>query len=493
MSSRVIVWLVGASLLGAAYVAATMVVGGDRRTLLIGKTTDAHHQIEMACETCHAASPFAGTTAAEKALNRTCRNCHEDELEAAGDSHPRKTFRNPRMAAFRARLDARLCTSCHVEHRPEITRAGAVTVAADFCATCHSEGEQDVRQTRPSHAGLTFDTCANCHNYHDNRALYEDFLVKHAGEPALAPSPIHALTARFLARQQPADKALGRRDAVAPAAALADPGALDHWAGSGHAAAGIDCAACHASDRTADAAPAGVAVHWVDAPSMAVCGSCHKPQVQSHARGRHGMRSHPRIARPRDPRLGLEMIGLGGVVPGAVADWLADPVPPARMTVGEARLPMRSGADPHRAPDCGACHRPHDVDVVHAAVEACASCHDDPHTRAYFGSPHHRLWQTELAGAAPPGTGVTCATCHLPKTERRRTFATDHNQNSTLRPNEKMIRPVCLDCHGLGFSLDALADTRLIKRNFNGTPTVHVESIEWAVRRAAVRKQGSGR
>lgn len=491
MSSKLVVCLVGATLLGAAYVAATMVVGGDRRLLLVGKTTDAHHQIEMACETCHAAPTFSDAAAAEKALNTTCRNCHEDELKAADDSHPGKTFRNPRMAAFREKLDARLCTSCHVEHRPEITRASAVIVAMDFCAACHAEGEQDVRQTRPSHAGLAFDTCASagCHNYHDNRAIYEDFLVEHAGGPAIAPSPVHALTARFLARERPADKALGRGDAVAPAAALADPEAPDHWAGSGHAEAGVNCAACHA----ADAAPAEITAHWVDAPSTGVCRDCHKAQAKTFAEGRHGMRGHPRIARPRAPERGLETVGLSGVVPEAVTDWLADPVPPARMTVGEARLPMRPDVDPHRALDCGTCHRPHDVDTVQAAVEACASCHDDPHTRAYFGSPHHGLWQAERAGAASPGTGVSCATCHMPRTERRGQFAADHNQNDTLRPNEKMIRPVCLDCHGLGFSLDALADTDLIERNFNGTPRVHVESIEWAVRRLVGKKRDTGR
>ena len=220
MSSNVIVWVVAATLLGAVYVATAMVVGGDRRMLLIGKTTDAHHQIEMSCETCHAASAFAGAAAAEKALNKTCRKCHEDELKAADDSHPRKKFRNPRMAAYWEKLDARLCTSCHLEHRPEITRTSAVTVAMDFCVACHSEGDQDVRWDRPSHADLTFDTCASagCHNYHDNRALYEDFLVEHAGGPALAPSPVHALTARHRTRESPAEAALARSDAVAPVA-----------------------------------------------------------------------------------------------------------------------------------------------------------------------------------------------------------------------------------------------------------------------------------
>ncbi|MCY3641835.1 MAG: cytochrome c3 family protein, partial [Gammaproteobacteria bacterium] len=131
----------GATLVAAAYAGMAMVVGGDRRPLLIGQTTDAHHQIEMACETCHASAPFAEEGAAQRALNQTCRNCHEDELKSAGDSHPRSMFRNPRMAAYWEKLDARLCTTCHAEHRPEITRTGAVTVATDFCIACHSEGD----------------------------------------------------------------------------------------------------------------------------------------------------------------------------------------------------------------------------------------------------------------------------------------------------------------------------------------------------------------
>ena len=145
------------------------------------------------------------------------------------------------------------------------------------------------------------------------------------------------------------------------------------------------------------------------------------------------------------------------------------------MTVAEARIPMRDDA-PHATLDCGTCHRPHEVDIVRAAVEARASCHDDPHTRAYFDSPHYALWQAEVEGRTPSGAGASCATCHMPKTGRRK-IATNHNQNDNLRPNEKMIRSVCLDCHGLGFSLDALADAELVRRNFNGMSTVHVESI----------------
>ena len=64
----------------------------------------------------------------------------------------------------------------------------------------------------------------------------------------------------------------------------------------------------------------------------------------------------------------------------------------------------------------------------------------------------------------------------MTKTERRGNAITSHNQNDNLRPNEKMIRSVCLDCHGLQFSLDALTDTRLIEANFTGKPKIRVES-----------------
>jgi hypothetical protein len=63
-----------------------------------------------------------------------------------------------------------------------------------------------------------------------------------------------------------------------------------------------------------------------------------------------------------------------------------------------------------------------------------------------------------------------------------------HNQNANLRPNEKMIRSVCMSCHGLGFTLDALADRQLVSRNFTGRPSVRVESIEWVMRRLKDRE-----
>jgi hypothetical protein len=59
----------------------------------------------------------------------------------------------------------------------------------------------------------------------------------------------------------------------------------------------------------------------------------------------------------------------------------------------------------------------------------------------------------------------------------------DHDQNDNLRPRDKMVRSVCLACHGLGFTLDALADAELVDRNFNGRPSVHVPTLDMVERR----------
>ena len=51
-----------------------------------------------------------------------------------------------------------------------------------------------------------------------------------------------------------------------------------------------------------------------------------------------------------------------------------------------------------------------------------------------------------------------------------------------------------MNCHGLGFSIDALADESLIDKNFNGLPQVHVQSIDLVKQRLLKRskpKEGS--
>ena len=44
-----------------------------------------------------------------------------------------------------------------------------------------------------------------------------------------------------------------------------------------------------------------------------------------------------------------------------------------------------------------------------------------------------------------------------------------------------MFRPVCMCCHGLAFSIDALADAALALNNYRGRPKTHIRSIDMAL------------
>jgi formate-dependent nitrite reductase cytochrome c552 subunit len=151
----------------------------------------------------------------------------------------------------------------------------------------------------------------------------------------------------------------------------------------------------------------------------------------------------------------------------------------------------------HETLGCTSCHVSHGFDTQHAAADACLACHDDDHTRSWAASPHAALWQAEVQGRAPAGSGVSCATCHLPRVASRESGETvihvEHNQNANLRPSDKMLRTSCMQCHGLAFSIDALADKALVARNFRGRPSVHVESIEMAVRNLHDSSQSRGK
>ena len=99
-----LVWIIGTLGAGVA-LAAVMYVGGPRDSLLIGQTSGAHHQIELACDACHMADLYASP----KKMNKSCLSCHKDELKVSNDNHPVKKFRDPRNADVRAKLDALYC------------------------------------------------------------------------------------------------------------------------------------------------------------------------------------------------------------------------------------------------------------------------------------------------------------------------------------------------------------------------------------------------
>lgn len=156
---------------------------GDARLFLTGPSMSGHHQIEIACAVCHT-EPYCG----DAVLQSACVECHGEALKAAEDSHPKRLFTDPHNADRVAVVDARRCVACHREHRPRLTRAMGVTIADDHCFYCHAE----IAEERPSHRGFAPEGCASagCHNYHDNRALYEDFLVKHLDEPETLPQAL---------------------------------------------------------------------------------------------------------------------------------------------------------------------------------------------------------------------------------------------------------------------------------------------------------------
>ena len=368
----------------------------QREVFLPGKTSDGHYQMELSCESCHT-KDFADVDDFQGA----CVKCHAQELEEAQDSHPESKFTDPRNADRVALLDARKCVTCHSEHQPERTSSMGLSLPKDYCFRCH----QDIAEDRTSHRGLPFDSCASagCHNFHDNRALYEDYLVHHAQE-----TPVLATAFRKLGAPK--------------------------------------------------SCPSPLRASKNDKNAISACKECHVSETSSWLSGRHGMR-------------------------------LAVQLEPLRPE--QARLPMKPAAHGQEL-SCGSCHggdpktpsQKPKTDGTWTEMEVCLGCHNDQHSLAYKQSRHHELWVLEQEQRVAPGSGVTCATCHMPRRadEEGNTFV-DHNQNHNLRPNEKMVRSTCERCHGLPFTLDALADRRLIDSNFSGSPQVHVKSVDFAVTR----------
>jgi len=428
---------------------------GENRSLFMpGPLTHGHQQITLACDACHRQLEDGGD-----GLQQSCIDCHGKVRVKPFNSHPRSKFTDPRNAELLQKIDVLQCVSCHIEHRPEITQTGGYTQPVDFCFHCHA----DIAEQRATHKGLAFDSCndAGCHNFHNNRALYTDFLIKHLADEKTAERP--RVPDREYARildqlmdyphEQYPVRVLTLADRDAPAA-VTTPLIAAQWSASGHARAGVNCRACHQPDAK---------LPWRDRLDHRVCSNCHSSEMQTFMDGLHGMR-------------------------------LKQQLPP--LKVGDADRPMlRESRD--RTLNCVSCHGAHRFDAVEAAVEACLGCHADRHSLAYKTSVHYDLWQKELNGELPTGSGVSCATCHMPRVQYDvndwfSRILVQHNQSATLEPNEKMLRPACLYCHGLGFSLDALADQELIEANFNGTPSVHVRSLDMAesVHRKSLEETG---
>lgn len=428
------------------YLSNALLGEGDKSVLMPGPLSDGHHQLAEACDACHSDS-FGGG----EVLQQACVDCHGEVRKKPFDSHPAAKFKDPRNADRLEKINALACVSCHTEHRPEITQKNGLTQPRDLCFHCHS----DVAEERPSHEGMEFTTCTNagCHNFHDNRALYTNFLIKHLDEPAvldkaqLPEKEFRSVLDEIVdyPRERYPVQVLTASDMDAPASHQGDKQIQDDWLQTAHAKAGVNCSACHLVSE-GENEPL-----WRDKPGMAGCRQCHKLEIDRFGQGKHGMR-------------------------------LKSGLPP--ITPADARLPMQEEAA-HEQLTCNSCHGAHRYDSRQAAVESCLGCHTDEHSLAYKASPHFELWQKEVSGELPAGSGVSCASCHMPRvnfdvSEWMSRTMVEHNQSAVLSPNSKQIRPACGHCHGLEFSIDALADRALIDSNFKGQPTVHVDSMDLA-------------
>ncbi|MCW8854931.1 MAG: cytochrome c3 family protein [Gammaproteobacteria bacterium] len=440
------IWLILIAIL-LIYFTNALISGDDKTLFMPGALTDGHHQIGMACEACHQNS-FDNR---EQIVN-SCIKCHGDERKKPFDSHPKQKFTDPRNADRLQKIDALNCITCHVEHQPDITKKTGLTQPVDFCVHCHD----DIADKRPSHKNMAFDSCASagCHNYHNNRSLYTDFLIKHLDEPSnlekaiLPKREFSALLDEIVTypHSQYPVKPLTLDDIDKPENIASTDNINNDWLQSGHSKKGGNCSSCH-QQKSNDKNPS----LWITKPDHNACASCHEMEVKHFKRGKHGMR--------------LEQ-GLSAMMPEM------------------ARLPMTANSLNEEL-TCNSCHRAHKYDLVSAAVDACLGCHNDRHSLAYKKSKHFDLWQLEQADASKQGTGVSCASCHMPRisydvSEWLSRIMVQHNQNANLVPNEKMIRSVCIECHGLEFSIDSLADKNLIEHNFNGKPSIHIQSMDLA-------------
>lgn len=405
---------------------ASAIVASTQAMFTPGEMTHGHYQIEMACSACH--TPMMGVK------QDACLSCHEEELEIANDTHPASKFADPTNAQRLKTLNAKQCITCHREHVPDRTHPMGLSLPEDYCYHCH----QDTLEKRPSHRDFAFDSCSNagCHNYHDNRALYENFLFKHLDEPDFLDTAVVALMPE--AEIDP-EKSLKSYQHDAPKSVQATDNIISDWSETAHAAAGVNCQACHMTEIDGGSGSA-----WSNTVGHQTCGKCHEGEVKGFLASRHGMR-------------------------------LAQELSP--MKPGMARHPMKPHSL-HAELNCSSCHSGHRFDTKFAAVDACVECHNDQHTLSYLESSHYTLWLDELAGELPAGSGVSCATCHMPRMEVDYELVVQHNQNETLRPNEKMIRTVCMNCHGTSFSIDSLADEKLIKNGFVGQPQEHIGSLD---------------
>jgi hypothetical protein len=215
--------------------------------------------------------------------------------------------------------------------------------------------------------------------------------------------------------------------------------ATELWQGSAHALNQVNCTSCHQNAETKT---------LVAHPDQESCRTCHEQAVDTFLLGKHGIRL------------------LEGQTP---------------LTPAMARLPMNPAAFDQQM-TCNTCHDVHSVNTVQAAVDSCLGCHSDSHSLNYQNSRHAELFAAEQSLPRPGATAVSCATCHLP---RHQITAGDgpvtlvnHNNTYTLLPRDRMVKEVCMNCHGVEYSYNSIFDDALVEANFDQPPSQSMETFD---------------
>ncbi len=213
------------------------------------------------------------------------------------------------------------------------------------------------------------------------------------------------------------------------------------WQLSVHALNDVNCSSCHKDKETKA---------LINQPSHESCQSCHEQETETFLLGKHGIR----LLEKQSP-----------------------------LTPAMARIPMKSDAH-SRVMNCNTCHNVHSVKTVPAAVDACLTCHNDTHSLNYEKSKHAQLFRAQAASLPRPDrASVTCATCHLP---RQRLDAEDdeslvfanHNNTYSLLPRDRMVKDVCMNCHGMEYSYNNIFDEAVVEANFDRVSTQELQTLE---------------
>ena len=218
------------------------------------------------------------------------------------------------------------------------------------------------------------------------------------------------------------------------------------WQSSAHALAEVNCSSCHQEEKTKE---------LVVKPTAESCRSCHEYSVETFLLGKHGVRT-------------LESL--------------------SPLTPAIAHLPMKDSAKGLEM-NCNTCHNVHSVNTAQAATDSCLTCHNDRHSLNYKNSPHAQIVSNLQDLPRPNQNAVTCATCHLPRTTQGDTVLVNHNNTYNLKPRDRMVKDVCLNCHGLEHAYNSIFDDELVEANFAHLPTMKLETFDLV--RALEKKRSS--